>query len=62
DLPNLTCFSLIYYNGTRAYRKQVLPLLRRMSYLEKLTLYIHILDGPTFISGARIDNEILRHM
>ncbi|CAF3995129.1 unnamed protein product [Rotaria sordida] len=47
---------------TRAYRKQVLPLLRRMSYLEELTLYIHILNGPTFISGTRIDNEILRHM
>ncbi|CAF3934677.1 unnamed protein product, partial [Rotaria sp. Silwood1] len=62
DLPNLKCFSLICYNGTRLYRKQVLPLLRRMSYLEELTLYIHILDGPKFISGTRIDNEILRHM
>ncbi|CAF2145552.1 unnamed protein product [Rotaria magnacalcarata] len=62
NLPNLKCFSLICYNGTRLYRKQVLPLLRRMSYLEELTLYIHILDGPTFISGTHIDDEILRHM
>jgi hypothetical protein len=33
-----------------------------MSCLEELTLYIHILDGSTFISGTHLDNEILIHM
>jgi hypothetical protein len=33
-----------------------------MSYLEELSLYIHILNGSTFISGTHLDNEILIHM
>ncbi|CAF2987958.1 unnamed protein product [Rotaria sp. Silwood2] len=62
ELPNLKCFSLTCYDSTREYDNQVLPLLRRMSYLEELTLYIHIYHGLTFISGTHIDNEILIHM
>ena len=53
---------MISYNPTRQYDELVLPLLRRMSHLEELTLYIHILDGSTFISGTYLDNEILIHM
>ena len=62
DLPNLKCFSLTCYNRTREYDNQIVPLLRRMSHLEELTLYIHILGGSTFISGTHLDNEILIHM
>ncbi|CAF1240033.1 unnamed protein product [Rotaria sordida] len=62
DLPKLKCFSLTCYNRTRGYENLVVPLLRRMSYLEELILYIHILNGSTFISGTYLDNEILIHM
>ena len=33
-----------------------------MTHLEELTLYIHILDGPIFISGAHLNDKILIHM
>jgi hypothetical protein len=33
-----------------------------MSYLEELTLYLHIVGGSTFISGTHLDNEIVIHM
>ncbi|CAF1426971.1 unnamed protein product, partial [Rotaria sp. Silwood1] len=62
DLPTLKCFSLICYDSTQGYDNLILPLLRRMSYLEELTLYLHILGGSTFISGTHLDNEILSHM
>ena len=38
DLPNLKCFSLTCYFGTREYENLIIPLLRRMTYLEELTL------------------------
>ncbi|CAF3358699.1 unnamed protein product [Rotaria sp. Silwood2] len=62
DLSNLKCFSLICYRRTEEYKIQVLPLLRQMSHLEELTLYLYILDKSTFISGTHLDNEILIHM
>ncbi|CAF4930633.1 unnamed protein product, partial [Rotaria sp. Silwood1] len=61
-LANLKCFSLICYNSTRGYDNLILPLLRRMSYVEELSLYIHILGGSTFISGIHHNNKILSHM
>ncbi len=62
DPSNLKYFSLICYRPTKEYRIQVLPLLRRMSHLEELTLYLYILGESTFISGTHLDNEILIHM
>ncbi|CAF4647541.1 unnamed protein product [Rotaria sp. Silwood2] len=62
DLPNLKCFSLTCDKLTLDYDITVLPLLRRMSYLEELTFFLHISDGSTFISGTHLDNEILVHM
>jgi hypothetical protein len=61
SLPNLKCFSLTSYRGTRGYDILVVPLLRRMLNLEELTLYLHILGGSIFISGSDLDNEILVH-
>jgi hypothetical protein len=40
DLPNLKCFSLTSYRRTQEYEIHVLPLLRRLTYLEELTLYL----------------------
>ncbi|CAF3537285.1 unnamed protein product [Rotaria socialis] len=62
DLPGLKSFSLICYDSTEGYANLVIPLLRRMSNLEELNLYIHILYGPIFVSGADLHNEILIHM
>ena len=44
------------------YDTQVLPLLRRMSNLEELTLDIYNENRTTFVDGTQIKNEILVHM
>ncbi|CAM4778704.1 unnamed protein product [Rotaria magnacalcarata] len=62
DLPNLKCFSLICYEQTDAYDSQVIPILRRMTYLEKLTLYIRIHNRFTFVDGTNIHKNILIYM
>ncbi|CAM2701658.1 unnamed protein product [Rotaria socialis] len=62
DLPGLKSFSLTCYRSTKGYTNLVIPLLRRMSNLEELNLYIHILRGHTFVSGVDLHNEILIHM
>ncbi|CAF1109157.1 unnamed protein product [Adineta ricciae] len=61
DLPNLKCFSLQTFLPTCSYDDKILPLLRRMSLLEKLTLYLP-LHRSTFIDGAHIQDEILANM
>ncbi|CAF4603369.1 unnamed protein product [Rotaria sp. Silwood1] len=62
DLPNLKCFSLTCYDETDAYDNQVIPILRRMTYLEKLTLYIRIRNRSTFVDGTNLHEDILIHM
>jgi hypothetical protein len=62
DLRYLKCFSLICYKRTQGYDNLVIPLLRRMSHLEELTLYFYILGGSIFISGTDLDNQLLIHM
>ena len=46
----------------KSYDSKILPLLRRMSYLEKLTLYLRIKDRDRFIDGTHLKNEILVNM
>ena len=62
DLPDLKRFSLISYNSSQVYANKVLPVLRRMSHLEQLTLYLHFLDEPRSICDSRLDNDILIYM
>ena len=62
DLSNLKSFSLTCHNCREAYDTILIPTLRRMSYLEELTLYVHIFDGPIFVSGTDLDEQILIHM
>ncbi|CAF0902910.1 unnamed protein product [Rotaria sordida] len=62
ELPNLKSFSLTYYYETNAYDNQVIPLLRRMTHLEKLTLYIRIDDRSRFVDGTNLHKNILIHM
>jgi hypothetical protein len=62
DLPNLKCFSLTCYRSSDRYDNVIVPFLRRMTHIEELTLYIHILGKYPFISGIDIDNEVLAYM
>ncbi|CAF0922588.1 unnamed protein product [Rotaria sordida] len=62
DLSNLKCFSLTCFIPTNTYDNRLIPLLRRMTYLEKLTLYIRLVDRSTFVDGTYLHNEILMHM
>ncbi|CAF1389221.1 unnamed protein product [Rotaria sordida] len=69
DLINLKCFSLTNYNYIYDYDDLVVPLLRRMTHLEKLTLYLRISktglfigDASPFIDGIHLHNEILVHI
>lgn len=62
ELPNLKCFSLTCYHCNQGYDTVIVPTLRRMLHLQELTLYIHIFDGPTFIGGTDLDEQILVHM
>ncbi|CAF4341870.1 unnamed protein product [Rotaria sp. Silwood2] len=61
DLPNLKCFSLTCYRSFNTLDSLIL-LLHRMKHLEELTLYLHVFNGLTFISGTYLDNEILIHL
>ncbi len=58
----MKCFSLTSYHETDAYDNCVIPLLHRMSYLEKLTLYIRSCTRTTFIDGTDLHRKILIHM
>ncbi|CAF4029189.1 unnamed protein product [Rotaria sordida] len=62
DLPNLNCFSLTCFCLTNEYDTLVLPLLRRMSNLEELTLNITNEERNTFMDGTQLNNEIIVHM
>ncbi|CAF4167645.1 unnamed protein product, partial [Rotaria sordida] len=77
ELHNLKCYSLtISYNITYDYAPLVVPLLRHMTHLEKLTLYLHtcashsfsndpilfVDDTNPFIDGTRLHNGFLIHM
>ena len=44
------------------YDNQIVPLLRRMSNLEMLTLLLPIKNRETFLDGIQITNEVLIHM
>ncbi|CAF1678157.1 unnamed protein product, partial [Adineta ricciae] len=58
DLPNLKCFSFVYYYESPQYYN-VLRHLCRMKNLEKLTLYIRIVFETTFIDPIDLINQFL---
>ncbi|CAF4943822.1 unnamed protein product, partial [Rotaria socialis] len=62
DILHLECFSLTSYNQTLDYDSHVVPLLRRMRYLQQLTLYAIVTNRSTFIDGIHLSNEILDHI
>ncbi|CAF1143331.1 unnamed protein product [Rotaria sordida] len=61
-LSNLKCFSLISFRYTIEYDNHILPYLRQMSQLEKLTLSLIVRHRTSFIDGAHLFNDILSKM
>ncbi|CAM4777925.1 unnamed protein product, partial [Rotaria magnacalcarata] len=62
-LPKLKCFALTSYHHTSFYDSQIVPLLRRMSNLEELTLFLSVIRmESTYIDGIHLHDEILIHM
>ncbi|CAM4949413.1 unnamed protein product, partial [Rotaria socialis] len=60
-LPNLKCFSLKSYFRHQQYEK-IPSLLRRMPYLEHLTLYLSIKGRNRIIDGTCVQDDILVHV
>ncbi|CAF0910564.1 unnamed protein product [Rotaria sordida] len=60
-LPNMKCFSLKSFFRFRQL-DQILSLLRRMSYLENLTLYLLIEGRNRIVDGTCVQNDILVYM
>lgn len=58
----MTYFSLKCYLPINQYDQKILSYLRRMSNLEKLTLYLLIKDRDQFIDDAHLENEIIAYM
>ncbi|CAF1146365.1 unnamed protein product [Adineta steineri] len=61
-LPNLKCFSLSCEDYTSCYEAGVLPLFRRMSNLEELTLCLTVYYRKEIIDGKHLKTNILKHM
>ncbi|CAF1175989.1 unnamed protein product [Adineta steineri] len=62
ELVTLKYFSFKYDNLINSYDTNILPLLRRMKYLEKLTLYLRVQNRSTFIDKTHLENEILSYI
>ncbi|CAF1019718.1 unnamed protein product [Rotaria sordida] len=62
DLPILKYFSLSCKNETFNYDELILPLLYRMSNLEKLSLYLVVFINKTFIDGNHLKKTIIYRM
>ncbi|CAF3716482.1 unnamed protein product [Rotaria socialis] len=61
-LPNLRSFSLYCETDTDLYDDLVVPLLHRMSNLEKLHLHLNVIDRQTFIEGDDLKRNIINHL
>ncbi|CAF3949473.1 unnamed protein product [Rotaria sordida] len=61
-LPNLRCFSLHSYIFTNAYDELIIPLLYRMSNLEKLDLNLSLSMKKAFVDGNDLKKNIINHM
>ncbi|CAF0793172.1 unnamed protein product [Adineta steineri] len=61
-VSNLKYFSLISFRETIEYDAKIVPLLRHMSKLEKLTLSLIVDRRNSFIDGHHLVNDILSKM
>ncbi|CAF2853826.1 unnamed protein product [Rotaria sp. Silwood2] len=61
-ISNLKFFSLHCNMSTNDYDELIVPLLQRMSNLEKLDLYLIVCGKQTFIDGNELKKNIINHM
>ncbi|CAF2144416.1 unnamed protein product [Rotaria magnacalcarata] len=61
-LPTLKCFWLHSDTITSAYDELVVPLLNRMPNLEKLDLYMNVIERKTFFDGNDLKMNIINYM
>ncbi|CAF0976795.1 unnamed protein product [Adineta steineri] len=61
-LPNLRSFKLYCDSQTKCYDELILPLLHRMSNLEKLDLSLDVSTTKTFVDGNNLKLNIINHM
>ncbi|CAF3824773.1 unnamed protein product [Rotaria sp. Silwood1] len=61
-LPSLKCFWLHCKRLAFVYDELILPLLQQMSNLEKLDLYINVVERKTFFDGNDLKMNIINHM
>ncbi|CAF2986737.1 unnamed protein product [Rotaria sp. Silwood2] len=61
-LSNLRSFSLYCETDTESYDDLVVPLVHRMSNLEKLHLYLNVIDRQTFIDGDDLKTNIINNL
>jgi len=61
-VSNLKCLSLFSFWETTEYDNQILPLLRQMPQLEKLTLSHIVRRRTSFIDGTHLIYDILSEM
>ncbi|CAF3472364.1 unnamed protein product [Rotaria socialis] len=61
-VSTLKHFSLTSYRRTREYDNKILPLLRQMLQLEKLTLSLRVCSRTSLIDGTHLLNDILSEM
>jgi hypothetical protein len=61
-LPNIRCFSLYCQEITNVYHESIVPFLRRMSNLEKLSLNLDISVKNTFVDGNELKQNIINYM
>ncbi len=61
-MPNLKCFSLRTDRDSNRYDELIVPLLHRMSNLEKLSLYLIICDKNMFVDGNDLKKNIIDKM
>ncbi|CAF1436633.1 unnamed protein product [Rotaria sordida] len=61
-LFNLKCFSLYCTWEIFGYDELIVPVLHRMSNLEKLDLYLIVCQRQTFVDGNQLKINIINHM
>ncbi|UJR24152.1 hypothetical protein I4U23_027118 [Adineta vaga] len=62
EIPNLKCFNISCLSQFCEYNELLVPLLRRMSNLEKLGSYITASFKERFIDGTSLKEDILYHL
>jgi hypothetical protein len=58
----MKCFSLICHRLIKQYDNKIVSLLRRMAYLEKLTLYLRVDEQSVLMDPVCIINEYTKCM